>query len=85
MQASSNPSQAEAQRIELTPWDLQFLLLNLIQNGLLFYKPHSQQGDSNFIINRLKASLPRTLDFFPPLAGRLATVEHAMMIQLLST
>ncbi|KAK8615362.1 hypothetical protein V6N13_069135 [Hibiscus sabdariffa] len=56
-------------RVELTPWDLRLLLLGPIQKGLLFPKP------SNAFVDRLKASLSRTLSHFPPLAGRLATTE----------
>uniref|UniRef100_A0A2P2JGE3 Putative acetyltransferase At3g50280-like n=1 Tax=Rhizophora mucronata TaxID=61149 RepID=A0A2P2JGE3_RHIMU len=58
-------------KVELTPWDLQFLLVGPIQKGLLFLKPASSS-----YIQQLKASLSRTLDFFGPLAGRPATVEH---------
>ncbi|KAI5319283.1 hypothetical protein L3X38_038991 [Prunus dulcis] len=58
--------------IELTPWDLQLLLVDPIQKGLLFHKPKNFSQN----IQHLKASLSRTLDFFPPLAGRLATIEH---------
>ncbi|KAL8457462.1 hypothetical protein ACS0TY_035358 [Phlomoides rotata] len=62
-------------RLELTPWDLRLLLLYSVQRGILFHKPQSQKIDHNFI-DHLKNSLSRTLDFFPPLAGRLATVEN---------
>ncbi|KAK4437057.1 putative acetyltransferase [Sesamum alatum] len=61
-------------RLELTPWDLPFLLLDPIQKGILFYKPKSQ--DFQTIIHHLKTSLSRTLDFLPPLAGRLGTIEN---------
>ncbi|CAA0826839.1 HXXXD-type acyl-transferase family protein [Striga hermonthica] len=57
-------------RLDLTPWDLQMLLLEPIQYGVLFHKP---KFPINFIIDYLKASLSRVLDYFPPLAGRLAT------------
>ncbi|KAK6123211.1 hypothetical protein DH2020_043035 [Rehmannia glutinosa] len=62
-------------RLELTPWDLQFLQLDPIQKGILFYKPESQKLQKT-IIDRLKNSFSRTLAFFPPLAGRLGTVAH---------
>ncbi|KAI3454680.1 hypothetical protein Pfo_011343 [Paulownia fortunei] len=62
-------------RMELTPWDLQFLLLDPIQRGILFYKPESPELE-NTIIHHLKTSLSRTLDFFPPLAGRLGTIKN---------
>ncbi|KAK8544457.1 hypothetical protein V6N13_056236 [Hibiscus sabdariffa] len=50
---------------------LRLLLLGPIQKGLrlLFPKP------SNAFVDRLKASLSRTLSHFPPLAGRLATTK----------
>ncbi|CAH9135483.1 unnamed protein product [Cuscuta epithymum] len=71
---------AERSRIELTPWDLQLLLIGTIQKGLLFPKPTIQQEQNLFIhstlIDRLKTSLSATLDFFPPLAGRFATDEE---------
>ncbi|KAK2657510.1 hypothetical protein Ddye_010562 [Dipteronia dyeriana] len=60
-------------RIDLTPWDLQFLLLDTIQKGLVFHKPKPNHDN---LIHHLQTSLSRTLDFFLPLAGRLATVEH---------
>ncbi|KAL8465101.1 hypothetical protein ACS0TY_034557 [Phlomoides rotata] len=61
-------------RLELTVWDLSLLLLNYIQRGILFHKPQSQKIDHNFILH-IKNSLSRTLHLFPPLAGRLATIE----------
>ncbi|XVF59388.1 hypothetical protein PTKIN_Ptkin07bG0271800 [Pterospermum kingtungense] len=70
---------AENQRVELTPWDLHFLLVNPIQKGLLFPKPKpskENETDENTFINHLKTSLSHTLHYFPPLAGRLATTEH---------
>ncbi|XP_054825577.1 uncharacterized acetyltransferase At3g50280-like [Prosopis cineraria] len=60
-------------KIELSPWDLQLLLVDPIQKGLLFRKP---RANMNSIIHHLKASLSSTLDFFPPLAGRLTVDEH---------
>ena len=70
---------AENQRMELTPWDLQLLLVGPIQKGLLFPKPkpsRDKETDQNTFIHHLKISLSDTLDYFPPLAGRLATTEH---------
>lgn len=58
-------------RVELTPWDLRFLLLGPIQKGLLFPNPSKPS-----IIPHLKTSLSRALDFFPPLAGRLVATDH---------
>ncbi|GLU13536.1 hypothetical protein SLE2022_301690 [Rubroshorea leprosula] len=63
------------QMIEPTPWDLQFLPVGPIQKGLLFPKPNPQQDTGN-LINHLKDSLARTLDFFPPLAGRFGAIQH---------
>ncbi|XP_031256541.1 uncharacterized acetyltransferase At3g50280-like [Pistacia vera] len=69
-------------RIDLTPWDLQLFLVDSIQKGLLFHKPKPPDNEElentnfNSIINHLKTSLSRTLDFFPPLSGRFATTEH---------
>ncbi|XVF59384.1 hypothetical protein PTKIN_Ptkin07bG0271400 [Pterospermum kingtungense] len=64
------------QRVELTPWDLHKLLVGPIQKGLLFPKPEKETHENTFI-SHLKTSLSHTLDYFPPLAGRLATTEHA--------
>ncbi|BFG38841.1 hypothetical protein CerSpe_251150 [Prunus speciosa] len=66
------------QRIELTPWDLQLLLLDHIQKGLLFHKPKSstyEQDPITSLTEHLKHSLSLTLDIFYPLAGRLAITE----------
>ncbi|XP_057805160.1 uncharacterized acetyltransferase At3g50280-like [Salvia miltiorrhiza] len=60
-------------RLDLTPCDLQLLPLDPIQKGILFHNPLSKLN----LIDHLKTSLSRTLDFFPPLAGRLATTAHA--------
>ncbi|WRX08991.1 hypothetical protein QQP08_001478 [Theobroma cacao] len=69
---------AGTQRVELTPWDLRLLPLGPIQKGLLFPrpKPSPEKEIENTLIHHLKASLAHTLDYFPPLAGRLATTEH---------
>lgn len=71
--------EVKRQQIDLTPWDLQFLLLGTIQKGLLFHKPTPQQQQqickssmSTTFIHHLKTCLSTTLQFFPPLAGRLA-------------
>ncbi|OMO58114.1 Transferase [Corchorus olitorius] len=70
----------ESSRIHLTPWDLRLLPVGHIQKGLLFPKPtpdlQEKETDEDTLIHHLKASLSKTLDYFPPLAGRLATVEH---------
>ncbi|KAJ1389106.1 Transferase [Sesbania bispinosa] len=62
------------QRINLTPWDLQLLKIEAIQQGLLFHKPETK--DTTNRIQHLKHSLSSTLSFFPPLAGRLVITEH---------
>ncbi|OMO58112.1 Transferase [Corchorus olitorius] len=71
----------ESSRIDLNPWDLRFLPIRPIQKGILFHKPtplqlQEKETDENNLIHHLKASLSKTLDYFPPLAGRLATVNH---------
>ncbi|XP_008241486.1 PREDICTED: uncharacterized acetyltransferase At3g50280-like [Prunus mume] len=66
-------------RIELTPWDLQLLLVDQVQKGLLFHKPSSTYENEdlkNGLVQHLKSSLSLTLDIFYPLAGRLAITEH---------
>jgi hypothetical protein len=65
-------------RIELTPWDLQFLVADHIQKGILFLKPTPSQEEKlkPTLIDHLKTSLSRTLDIFYPLAGRLVMVEN---------
>ncbi|RHN42257.1 putative omega-hydroxypalmitate O-feruloyl transferase [Medicago truncatula] len=56
--------------IDLVPWDLKYLKLAPIQKGLLFHKPNTNQ------IDHLKQTLSSTLNFFPPLAGRLVITQH---------
>ncbi|KAH0705125.1 hypothetical protein KY290_009820 [Solanum tuberosum] len=80
---SNNGNKHISQNIEMTPWDLQFLLVETIQKGLLFKKPTPQQQNnlvkslnSLSLVDHLKASLSRTLDFFPPLAGRYSTTKN---------
>ncbi|KAL6338833.1 hypothetical protein AAG906_023983 [Vitis piasezkii] len=62
-------------RIELTPWELQFLPHGPIQKGLLFRKP-TPPPQENSVIDHLKTSLSHTLDLFYPLAGRLGTTVN---------
>ncbi|KAI9089289.1 hypothetical protein K1719_029568 [Acacia pycnantha] len=69
LRSGDNPTR----KIELTPWDLQLLLVDPIQKGLLFHKPKANMDP---VIHHLKASLSSTLDFFPPLAGRLTVDQH---------
>ncbi|KAI9077604.1 hypothetical protein K1719_040441 [Acacia pycnantha] len=61
------------QMIDLNPWDLQYLMLEYAQKGLLYHKPTSS---SETVIQRLKDSLSSTLDFYLPLAGRLAIIPN---------
>ncbi|CAI9785284.1 unnamed protein product [Fraxinus pennsylvanica] len=61
-------------KIHLMPSDLELLLLEYSQKGLLFNKPTAEHESVTFI-DHLKTSLSRTLNFFPPLAGRLATTR----------
>ena len=69
---------ASGERIELTPWDIRLLPIGHIQKGLLFPKPKPlpEKETENTLIHHLKTSLSHTLDYFPLLAGRLATTEH---------
>ncbi|KAF3614149.1 hypothetical protein T459_31140 [Capsicum annuum] len=43
---SNNGNKFISQNIEMTPWDLQFLLVDTIQKGLLFNKPTPQQQNT---------------------------------------
>ncbi|KAM3270753.1 putative acetyltransferase [Capsicum chacoense] len=65
-------------KIEMTPWDLQFLLVDTIQKGLLFHKPKDENNNIpiSSLIDHLKTSLSHTLYFFPPLTGRFSTVKN---------
>nr|GME02552.1 uncharacterized acetyltransferase At3g50280-like [Ipomoea batatas] len=77
--ARSNAANGVSRRVELTPWDLQFLQLGPIQKGLLFYNPTPQQffnSSNSNLIHHLKTTLSSTLDFYPPLAGRFAIVMN---------
>ncbi|KAM4080122.1 hypothetical protein ACB094_09G167500 [Castanea mollissima] len=78
IQAAASPKEL-TRRIELTPWDLQLLLVDHIQKGLLFFKPTPSQEkelQASSVIDHLKNSVSRTLDIFYPLAGRLVMVEN---------
>ena len=78
IRAAASPNES-TRRIELTPWDLQMLLVDHIQKGLLFFKPIPSQEEElqgSGLIDHLKTSLSRTLDIFYPLAGRLVMVEN---------
>ncbi|KAL0314959.1 UNVERIFIED_CONTAM: putative acetyltransferase [Sesamum angustifolium] len=76
------PLTESTHRINLTPWDLELLFLEYSQKGLLFRKPNPRQEatilsktNTTSLIHHLKASLERTLHFFSPLLGRLATTK----------
>ncbi|KAK6164682.1 hypothetical protein DH2020_001546 [Rehmannia glutinosa] len=76
------PQPESTARINLTPWDLELLFLEYSQKGLLFLKPSPHQQtqiltktSTTSLIHHLKASFEQTLQFFPPLAGRLATTR----------
>ncbi|GAA0150836.1 hypothetical protein LIER_09688 [Lithospermum erythrorhizon] len=78
-----NSENISISRIELTPWDLQTLLLEGIQKGLLFSKPSQSQFatfqkyfSSDDLIHHLKISFTHTLSFFPLLAGRFSTIKN---------
>ncbi|XP_073128984.1 uncharacterized acetyltransferase At3g50280-like [Henckelia pumila] len=66
-------------RMELSPWDLQFILRPPNQRGLLYKNPddhETQEFNKTRFIDRLKTSLSRTLDDFPPLSGRIGTEKN---------
>ncbi|KAI9077601.1 hypothetical protein K1719_040438 [Acacia pycnantha] len=74
VQAQRNFNNGDSQQmIDLNPWDLQYLMLEYAQKGLLYHKPISS---SETVIQRLKDSLSSTLNFYPPLAGRLAIIRN---------
>ncbi|MCD7462434.1 hypothetical protein HAX54_048538 [Datura stramonium] len=79
VRASSNSENGNSNifKIEMTPWDLQFLLVGPIQKGLLFHKPKEENNTKSSLIDHLKTSLSHTLHFFPPLAGRFSTTKAA--------
>ncbi|KAG5589158.1 hypothetical protein H5410_039672 [Solanum commersonii] len=66
-------------KIEMTPWDLQLLLLETIQKGLIFHRPKKEENNihKSSFIDHLKKSLCHTLHFFPPLAGLFSIVKNS--------
>ncbi|KAK7331050.1 hypothetical protein VNO77_25260 [Canavalia gladiata] len=72
IQAPSHNNADSTQKIDLTPWDLQFLPVETIQKGLLFPNPINKEAQ----IHHLKHSFSSTLSFFPPLTGRLAIIQQ---------
>ncbi|XP_057781624.1 protein ENHANCED PSEUDOMONAS SUSCEPTIBILITY 1-like [Salvia miltiorrhiza] len=71
---SATATAASVSRLELNLWDLRLLPVVPIQRGLIFHSSHFQS--QQHLIQHLRNSLSRALDFFPPLAGRLATTPH---------
>ena len=61
-------------QIDLGPSDLQPLLVNHIQKGLLFHKPPTATTLS--LVKRLKDSFALAITIFHPLAGRLISVDN---------
>ncbi|KAL2333523.1 hypothetical protein Fmac_014736 [Flemingia macrophylla] len=72
IKSPSHNNHNTSHKIDLTPWDLQFLPIETIQKGLLF----RNQNHTPNQIQHLQHSLASTLAFFPPLAGRLAILQH---------
>ncbi|XP_016557759.1 uncharacterized acetyltransferase At3g50280 [Capsicum annuum] len=70
-ESNSYKNTSKISKIEMTPWDLQLLLRDTIQKGLLFHKPKQENN-----IDHLKTSLSHTLNFFPPLAGRFSIIKN---------
>ncbi|XP_073121255.1 uncharacterized acetyltransferase At3g50280-like [Henckelia pumila] len=64
--------------MELSPWDLQFILQPPLQTGLVYKNPddETQEFKKTSFIDRLKNTLSRTLDDFPPLSGRIGTEKN---------
>ncbi|XP_057781631.1 protein ENHANCED PSEUDOMONAS SUSCEPTIBILITY 1-like [Salvia miltiorrhiza] len=71
---SATATAASLSRLELNLWDLRLLPVVPIRRGLIFHSSHFQS--QQHLIQHLRNSLSRALDFFPPLAGRLATTPH---------
>ncbi|RAL41671.1 hypothetical protein DM860_008853 [Cuscuta australis] len=71
--AAASETSNTVSRVDLTPWDLQFLHIGPIQKGLLFRIPSSAAPG---FIPHLKTSLSSALAFYPPLAGRFAALPN---------
>ncbi|KAK7386594.1 hypothetical protein VNO78_26927 [Psophocarpus tetragonolobus] len=71
VKASSETNSVE--KIDLTPWDLQFLQIGTIQRGLLFLNQDKNRASQ---IRHLQHSLSSALAFFPLLSGRLVIFRH---------
>ncbi|XP_055815966.1 uncharacterized acetyltransferase At3g50280-like [Solanum dulcamara] len=69
--------------IELTPWDILALQIDYAQSGLLYPMPTIEQvrdlsksTNTSSLIDHLRVSLARALDFYPPFCGRLETTTE---------
>uniref|UniRef100_A0A7N1A4U7 Uncharacterized protein n=1 Tax=Kalanchoe fedtschenkoi TaxID=63787 RepID=A0A7N1A4U7_KALFE len=69
--SSSSPTHSK-RRIDLSQWDTRLLFIHYIQHGLIY--PRHQITAT--VIQSLKSSLSRVLNFFYPLAGRLAATDN---------
>ena len=68
VQSAASPNEL-TRRIELTPWDLQLLLVDHIQKGILFFKPTPSQEKElkgSSVIDHLKTSVPHIRYILPP-------------------
>ncbi|KAG5621097.1 hypothetical protein H5410_006315 [Solanum commersonii] len=80
-QSQINQEHDNCKIIELTPWDILELQIEYGQGGVLCYMPTSQQvrdiTNTSSLIDHLRVSLSRVLDFFPPLCGRFKAEEQS--------
>ncbi|XP_026437523.1 uncharacterized acetyltransferase At3g50280-like [Papaver somniferum] len=75
---SSQPAKATSgvDVIDLNPWDLNMLPFQYMQRGFLFTDIKHREEKPVDVFNHLKNSFSRTLEYFYPLAGRLAIRKH---------
>ncbi|KAI3880694.1 hypothetical protein MKX03_008105 [Papaver bracteatum] len=75
---SSHPAEAPTRVdiIDLNPWDLKMLPFQYMQRGFLFTDMQHQEEKPVDHVNHLKNSFSQTLEYFYPLAGRLAIRKH---------
>uniref|UniRef100_A0A0E0LQJ1 Acetyltransferase n=1 Tax=Oryza punctata TaxID=4537 RepID=A0A0E0LQJ1_ORYPU len=71
MDAVTVPS-SETETVHLTPWDIQMITVDYIQNGVLLPKPPT---GGELLVEHLASSFARALGRFYPFAGRLAVEE----------
>ncbi|KAI3947456.1 hypothetical protein MKW98_011446 [Papaver atlanticum] len=63
--------------IDLNPWDLKMLPFQYMQRGFIFTDTqHQEEKPVDHMFNHLKNSFSQTLEYFYPLAGRLAIRKH---------